>query len=127
MPLPDGPATPTGAVLLNTFNDTPRPLSVPERHQGLIERDLVQNGVPRGVQAFCKTRRVAAGTLNKIGEAYRPRECNAAQTSMPRARRESSGVKLAWSCMKLEGRYDADTAIAAWSTSGERTKARPQS
>jgi hypothetical protein len=41
VPLPDGSATPTGAILLNACNDTPRHLSIPKRHQNLVEHDLI--------------------------------------------------------------------------------------
>src|SRR2546421_11032321 len=66
LPLPGGPAAPTGAIPLNTGNDTPCPLIIPECHQDLIEHDLVQNGVTRSAQTFRKTHRIAAGALNEI-------------------------------------------------------------
>ena len=69
VPLPDGPAAPTGAILLNACNHALRPLSIPKRYQHLVEDDLIQNGVPRGAQAFRKVRRMAAGALNEIGQA----------------------------------------------------------
>jgi hypothetical protein len=57
----------------NGCDDAACPFRIPGGDQHLIEHDLVENGVPRGAQAFRKAHRMMAGVLNKVGDARAPK------------------------------------------------------
>ena len=65
---------------------------VAEGDEDLVEDDLVQDFEARGAQPVGEARGVATVALDQVGEPARPSERSAAQTSTPRARRDTSGV-----------------------------------
>ena len=69
-----------------------RALGVAETHEHLIEYHLVEHRVARGCEPRGELARLRTVALHELGQPKRPRLCSAAQTSTPRARRDSSGV-----------------------------------
>ena len=69
-------------------------LGVAERHEHLVQHDVVQDLVAGVAQPVGEALRVAAVALDQLGQPARPSERSAAQTSTPRARRDISGVYI---------------------------------
>ena len=70
--MPDGAATPAGAILLYGMDDPPCFLIITKVDHHLVDHYVVENRIAGGCQPFGKTGGVATSALDQIGHPTAP-------------------------------------------------------